>query len=132
MMDYDSNVVIAVDFDGTITKRDNYPDPSYEYDPNAIRWLTLIRKLPVVLVLWTCSGDERIQKIRNEMVKLHGLWFDYANEYPFRGFSKKLNADIYIDDRANNGVIDWMGIYSKIEHLIEWRCKWKEKSLTND
>ena len=65
------------------------------------------------------------------MMRLYGLWFDYANEYPHRGNSRKLNADIYVDDRANNGVIDWSGIYGKAIALIQQRggTPWTENNL---
>lgn len=133
MIKFDETVVIAVDFDGTLTERDNYPDiDRYEYNEKAIKWVLELRKLQgVALVLWTCSGNERVQAIRNEMMRLYGLWFDYANEYPHRGNSRKLNADIYVDDRANNGVIDWSGIYGKAIALIQQRggTPWTENNL---
>ena len=129
MNKYDYNVAVAVDFDGTITKEDRFPSPEYEYSDQAIHWLKLIKKIPnVVLILWTCAMPARIKKVTEEMEERFGLVFDYINEYPARqvGTARKINADDYIDDRNNNGVIDWMGTYSRIE-----RISWKREAMKN-
>lgn len=124
-IDWDTNIVIAVDFDGTITKKDNYPDPSYEYDPVALRWIKKIKKLPVIVVLWTCSDQQKIEQIIDEMRQM-GLVFDYINEYPGRGKARKINADVYIDDRANDGGIRWRRIYKQIKRRVSYVNKIRE------
>lgn len=120
---WDENIVVAFDFDGTITKEDNYPCLDYEYNYNAIKWVKRIQELNVVSVLWTCNSEEKIKKITLELAEKYDIYFDYINDYPYRGNSRKLNADVYIDDRANSRLLCWPIFYYRIKFLIRKRKK---------
>ena len=122
-VDFDTNIVVAFDFDGTITKKDNYPYLDYEYNSYAIKWIKRIQKLNIISVLWTCNNEQKIEKITNELAEKYSIYFDYINDYPYRGNSRKLNADIYIDDRANSGLFCWPVLYYRVKFLIRKRKK---------
>lgn len=114
---YDYNVVVAVDLDGTLTKTDNFPDLSYEFNFHAIKWIKKIKSLGIILILWTCGNEQILNKKIKELNDF-GIQFDYINNYSnIRGQTRKINADFYIDDRANDGKIRWRLIYKKIKKL---------------
>ena len=56
--------VVAVDYDGTITIKDNYPNVG-ELNPLAIHYLKEYKKLGGKLILFTCRTD--YQKRRKPM-----------------------------------------------------------------
>lgn len=117
-INYDYNIVVAIDFDGTITKRDNYPDLTYEYNPIAIKWIKKIQQLKVITILWTCGNEKKILQALQELTTQYNIKFNYVNDYKdIRGISRKINADVYIDDRANDGKIRWKKIYKRIKRL---------------
>jgi len=103
-------MVIAVDFDGTLCT-EAFPEigeklPVHE---NVIRYLQSEKEKGAMIVLWTCREDLPERKLLSEAVawcKQNGVPIDYVNERPlpeFGGFcSRKLHADIYIDDKAVN------------------------------
>ncbi|MRT94388.1 BT0820 family HAD-type phosphatase [Ancylomarina sp. 16SWW S1-10-2] len=107
---------IAVDFDGTIVEH-RYPYLGKEI-PFAFDSLKLIQKQGHDLILWTYrSGKELKEAV--EYCRTNGLEFYAVNKnYPEEVFdesiSRKINADIYIDDRNFGGLPDWGAIYLKI------------------
>ncbi len=109
-------MIIAVDFDGTIVKH-KYPKIGKEI-PFAIKTLQLLQQKGHKLILWT----HRYGKELDEAVKFcekKGLTF-YAVNSNFEGeefdntFSRKIYADVYVDDRNLMGLPDWGKIYELI------------------
>ena len=103
-------MTIAVDFDGTIVT-DRYPDIGNEI-PFAVETLKLLQQEHHRLILWSV----REGKLLDEAVawcKERGVEFYAVNkEYPEQklqddGFSRKLKADLFIDDRNVGGLLDW-------------------------
>jgi uncharacterized HAD superfamily protein len=98
---------IAVDFDGTLSLG-RYPScgPPHE---SLIKLIKDIMKAPVeerdVFILWTCRKGEALDAAIRWLEE-QGLVFDSINEVPkefsdkFSNDSRKINADIFIDDRA--------------------------------
>lgn len=95
--------IIAVDFDGTLC-RDCYPDIG-EANEDLIRRLKELRAGGDRLILWTCRKGERLEEALR-FCFVRGLIFDAVNENlrevveKFGGDSRKIFADIYIDDRG--------------------------------
>ena len=95
--------VYAVDFDGTLCTN-AWPEIGA---PNTrlIEQLKLARQEGVGLILWTCREGEA-QAAAVLWCAGYGLYFDAVNRnVPERialygGDSRKVSADIYIDDRA--------------------------------
>ena len=91
---------IAVDFDGTLCEREKFPAIGKPKQA-MIDWLKAQKQNGKRLILWTCrEGEDLKQAI--EWSAEQGLTFDTHNEN-IPGFpveTRKVVADIYIDDRA--------------------------------
>ena len=116
-MENNSKPVIAVDFDGTIVTH-RYPKIGTEID-GAFDTLKDLKRKGYTLILWTVRDGELLDEAV-EFCHQHGLNF-YAvnNEHPDDVFnpkymSRKIVADIYIDDRNVGGFIGW----DKIRELL--------------
>lgn len=109
-------LTIAVDFDGTIVEH-KFPKIGKEL-PFAIHTLLTLQKKGHRLILWTYrSGDELDEAV--EFCKSRGLEFYAINKnYPEEKYSEKISrkilADLYIDDRTPEGMISWAEIYQRI------------------
>ncbi len=112
-------MIIAVDFDGTIVEH-AYPKIGKEI-PFAIN--TLIRlqhEFHHQLILWSVREGELLEEAV-EFCRSRGLEFYAVNkDFPeedgqiSQGYSRKLKADIFIDDRNIGGLPDWGLIYTMI------------------
>ena len=109
-------MVKAVDFDGTIVKH-KYPSIGKEI-PFAIKTLKLFREKGHTLILWTYRSGKELEKAVRFCEK-RGLIFDAVNNN-FEGeefdntYSRKIYADVYIDDRNLLGIPEWEKIYKLI------------------
>lgn len=98
-----SGRIIAVDFDGTLCA-DHYPQIG-EANEGLIRRLKELRAQGDRLILWTCRQGERLEEALF-FCMVRGLVFDAVNENlpetleRFGGDSRKIFADVYIDDRC--------------------------------
>jgi len=106
-------MIIAVDFDGTLVEH-RYPAIGKEI-LFAFETLRELQKQKHQLILWTIrSGKELDEAI--EFCKERGIEF-YAinNSYPEEKFdgtsSRKIQADVYIDDRNIGGLPGWGEIW---------------------
>lgn len=109
--------LIAVDFDGTIVTH-AYPKIGKDI-PFAIETLIRLQREGYRLVLWTVRSGALLQEAE-DYCQSKGLEF-YAINANFPGDvmsekdSRKVNADIYIDDRNVGGLPDWGVIYQMIK-----------------
>ena len=100
--------IIAVDFDGTLCEN-KWPDIGAA-NKQLISWLFKSQDMGYRLILWTCrQGDD----LKNAVAwcQKQGLYFDAVNaNLPDRiaeyGDSRKVSADIFIDDR--NIDVNWL------------------------
>ena len=105
----DKKLTIAVDFDGTLCEF-AFPDIGEQQIGHRILMDKLIqlRNEGHKLILWTNRGDNDEYPVLTEAVEWcrnKGLVFDAVNENllnqkKLSGYSPKVMADIYIDDRA--------------------------------
>ena len=111
-------MIIAVDFDGTIVKH-RYPRIGAPI-PNAIETLKKLQNECHILILWSVREGDLLQEAVN-YCREQGLEFYAINsnhpeekigETPH--YSRKLNADLFIDDRNIGGLPDWDTIYEMI------------------
>ena len=108
-----NSLIIAVDFDGTIVE-DQYPGigPAKIF---AFETLLELQKKGHRLILWTYRHGERLEEAV-DFCRKNGLEF-YAvnNSYPEEKFhgkvSRKINADVFIDDRSVGGFLGWGEIF---------------------
>ena len=98
-------MTIAVDFDGTIVEH-KYPAIGREL-PFAIETLKKLRDEHHRLILWT---------VREGRLEFYAVNRDYPEEEKGRNnhYSRKLKADLFIDDRNLGGLPDWGTIYGMI------------------
>lgn len=109
-------MIIAVDFDGTIVEH-KYPAIGKEI-PYAVKTLKLLQEKGHKLILWTYRSGKDLEKAV-KFCKKRGLYF-YAVNNDFEGeefdntYSRKIYADIYIDDRNILGIPEWEKVYGII------------------
>ena len=97
-------MIIAVDFDGTLCE-DKYP---FIGRPNTdlIRLLRNAHRFGDKVILWTCRSGRHLSKAVS-WCGSYGLVFDAVNENlpeiieRYGGDSRKIFADVYIDDRVS-------------------------------
>ena len=117
-MNFTDQLIIAVDFDGTIVE-DTYPKIG---KPKLFAFETL-KKLQSDghrLILWTYRSDIRLQEAI-EFCKEKGLEFYAVNKsFPEEKFdyskSRKIHADLFIDDRNIGGFMGWGEIYQMLNN----------------
>lgn len=92
--------IAAVDFDGTLSLDSSYPHIG-RFNTDLFEALMKLKNIGYLIVLWTCREGKELNEAV-EWCKMNGLEFDAINEnppiIPFK--SRKVVADIYIDDRA--------------------------------
>jgi hydroxymethylpyrimidine pyrophosphatase-like HAD family hydrolase len=115
---FEKRLTIAVDFDGTIVD-DVYPRIG---KPKlfAFETLKMLQRKNYQLILWTYRHGDRLQEAVDFCAE-NGIEFYAVNKsYPEEQFneaesSRKLNADLFIDDRNVGGFPGWGEIYQMIE-----------------
>ena len=117
-------MTIAVDVDGTIVTH-KYPEIGEER-PFAIETLKMLQKEHHKLILWSVREGDLLEEAVN-WCRARGLEFyavnkDYPEEQPENNnhFSRKLKADMWIDDRNIGGLPDWGQIYHMIHDHLTW------------
>ena len=109
-------MIIAVDFDGTIVEH-KFPKIGKEI-PYAIKTLKLLQEKGHRLILWTYRSGKELEEAV-QFCEKRGLTF-YAVNNDFEGeefdntYSRKIYADIYIDDRNLPGLPEWKTIFELI------------------
>ena len=107
-------MTIAVDFDGTIVEH-RYPAIGPE-KPFAIDTLKYLCAQRHKLILWTVREgellDEAVAYCQRRGLEFYAVNKNYPEEKPtHEGYSRKLQADLFIDDRNLGGLPDWGKIY---------------------
>ena len=109
-------MIIAVVFDGTIVKH-KYPDIGKEI-PYAIKTLKLFQEKGHKLILWTYRSGKELEKAiefcEKRGLKFHAVNNNFEGEEFDNTYSRKIFADIYIDDRNILGIPEWEKIYKII------------------
>jgi len=104
-----NKLIIAVDFDGTLCEF-SFPDIGEQKEKHKALMDRLIqlKNEGHKLILWTNRGDNEEYPVLTEAIewcKEKGLEFDSVNENlpnqkKLSGYSPKIMADVYIDDKA--------------------------------
>jgi len=123
------HLIIAVDFDGTIVK-DAYPEIG---SPMLFAFETLkeLNKDGHRLILWTYRNGHRLQEAVDFCSKKGVEFYAVNKNYPEENFegkvSRKINADLFIDDRNIGGLMGWGEIYRLITNKPEADLAKKKK-----
>lgn len=122
---------IAVDFDGTIVE-DKYPAIGRER-PFALMTLRKLQEQGFILVLWTCRVGKELEEAV-EFCRKGGVTFYAVNEsfegelYSGGKSPRKIDVDMYIDDRNYGGLPSWGEIYHELTGKRRKREKAARKS----
>ncbi len=109
------NRKIAIDFDGTIVEND-FPRIGRERI-FAFDTLKALQEKGFLLILWTCrTGNDltaAVEFCRQRGVEFYAVNANYDGEDP-NDTARKVDADIYIDDRNLGGLPGWGEIFHKL------------------
>jgi len=109
-------LTIAVDFDGTIAE-DEYPKIG-KAKLFAFETLKKLQDQGHRLILWTYrSGralDEAVAFCKKNGITFYAVNKSFPEEEFDPKYSRKINADIFIDDRNIGGMLGWGEIYQKL------------------
>lgn len=108
---------IAVDFDGTIVEHE-YPKIG-KIKLFAFETLKELNSQGEQLILWTFrSGkylDEAVEFCKKHGVEFYAINSNFKNERFDGTFSRKVNADIFIDDRNLGGFPGWAVVWKLLK-----------------
>ena len=106
-------MIIAVDFDGTIVEN-RFPRIGKEIS-FAIETLKAFNKQGHQLILWTVRSGRQLEEAvafcEERGVEFYAVNRSYPEEVFDESLSRKINADIFIDDRNIGGMLSWGEIY---------------------
>ena len=119
-------MVIAVDFDGTIVEN-RYPEigPEIAFATETLKMLIADRHK---VILWTVREgkqlEEAVEWCRKRGVEFYAVNRDYPEETVESNnhFSRKIKAEVWIDDKNVGELPDWGTIY----HMIKERNTFKK------
>jgi hypothetical protein len=107
---------IAIDFDGTIVEH-KYPAIGKEL-LFAFETMRELQKQKHQLILWTYrSGkelDEAVEFCKERGIEFYAVNKNYPEEEYDGSISRKIDADIYIDDRNLGGFPGWSAVWQQL------------------
>jgi hydroxymethylpyrimidine pyrophosphatase-like HAD family hydrolase len=126
-------MIIAIDFDGTIVEH-RYPAIG-RTRAHAFKVLKALQERNHRLILWTYRSGARLEDAV-KFCQLHGIEFYAVNKnFPEEEWheddSRKILADMYIDDRNIGGIPSWEDIFKiicpgeEINFVNEKKAWWK-------
>jgi hydroxymethylpyrimidine pyrophosphatase-like HAD family hydrolase len=127
------NIKIAVDFDGTIVEHE-YPKIGKE-KLFAFRTLKELEKQGVRLILWTFRTGKELQEAvdycKDNGIEFYAVNRNYPEEVMDETVSRKIDADIYIDDKNLGGFPGWSEVW-QILNPYELQEKLAEKRISRN
>ncbi len=115
------NIKIAIDFDGTIVDHE-YPEIGKE-KLFAFETLKSLQKQGCRLILWTIRTgrelEEAVEFCRQKGVEFYAVNRNYPEEKFEEDVARKIEADIYIDDRNIGGFHGWNKVWEMLNQEFE-------------
>jgi hydroxymethylpyrimidine pyrophosphatase-like HAD family hydrolase len=131
MIDF-TNIKIAVDFDGTIVEHE-YPEIGKE-KLFAFQTLKELNKMGVRLILWTFRTgkelEDAVEFCRKNGIEFYAVNKNYPEEIFDETVSRKIDADIYIDDKNIGGFPGWSEVWQML-NPFELQQKEAEKRIAS-
>lgn len=113
---------LAVDLDGTLLEYQDFnPNTFGGPVPGMIELLNQVKKAGWKIIIWTVrkKSDAMI-----EHLKKHNVPYNYINWQPWpRDGSRKVSADLYLDDRAIKFEGTTNGLLEQILNFKAWNKK---------
>lgn len=109
-------LTIGIDFDGTIVE-DEYPSIG---KPQLFAFDTMkkLQEKGHRLILWTYRHgralDEAVAFCQENGITFYAVNKSFPEENFDQKYSRKINADLFIDDRNYGGMVSWGEIYQNI------------------
>jgi len=129
MIDF-TNVKIAIDFDGTIVEHE-FPEIGKE-KLFAFQSMKELEKKGARLILWTFRTgnelDDAVEFCRKNGIEFYAVNKSYPEEIFDETISRKIDADIYIDDKNVGGFPGWSEIWQML-NPFEVQQKEAEKRM---
>lgn len=125
-----NSLLIAVDFDGTIVE-DEYPKIG-KAKIFAFETLKQLQKDGHRLILWTYRHghrlDDAVAFCKENGIEFYAVNKSYPEEVMDAKTPRKLNADLFIDDRNVGGFPGWGEVYQSIsQHPLEMEENMKKR-----
>ena len=113
----EQSLLIAIDFDRTIVE-DAFPRVG-KRKPFAIETIKMLQDDGHRIILWTYRHGkplkEAVEFLKESGIDLCAVNKSYPEEQDeIKGFSRKINADLFIDDRNFGGFPGWGEIYQRL------------------
>lgn len=117
-------IIIAVDFDGTITKEDYNSEQCGEINDNCVETIKYLYNLGHTLILNTCrtrvAFANAIEFLKQN--DIHKYFTTFNENLPekismYRDDCRKISADMYIDDKNLGGFPGWSFVYKRFYEL---------------
>lgn len=111
-------LILAIDFDGTVTE-EAFPAIG-KLRPGAKMWINQLYADGHYIIIWTCRNGKRRLEAEHFLVE-SGINFHKINDHAPRVLlrygddTRKVFADLYIDDRNFGGLPHWREIYKGIK-----------------
>lgn len=128
-MNISKGLIIAVDFDGTIVE-DGYPGIG---EPRLFAFETLkrLQEDGHRLILWTYRHgkklDEAVDYCKANGIEFYAVNKSFPEEVSVDNVSRKIHADLFIDDRNIGGILGWGEVYQMLTKEIPQLPKQKKK-----
>lgn len=113
-------IVLAIDFDETIVFNEPFPNIKGVL-PKADYYINKLYEEGYYIIINTCRyGQHEHEAV--EYLKLNSIPFHLINAHHpdlitfYGNDTRKISADIYIDDKNLDALPDWEGIYLKIKN----------------
>ncbi|NQY30040.1 MAG: hydrolase [Flavobacteriaceae bacterium] len=124
-------LLIAIDFDGTIVE-DAYPNVG-KSQLFAFETMKRLQNDGHRLILWTyrCGRklDDAVEFCKQNGIEFYAINNSFPNEEYDGKESRKISADLFIDDRNIGGFIGWGEIYHLLTNEAAPSLKAKKKSI---
>lgn len=128
-MNISKGLIIAVDFDGTIVE-DSYPGIGHER-LFAFETLKRLQADGHRLILWTYRHgkklDEAVAFCKTNGIEFYAVNSSFPEEKAVEDVSRKIHADLFIDDRNIGGILGWGEIYQMLTNEVPKPQKGKKK-----
>jgi len=126
-------MIIAVDFDGTIVEH-KYPEMGKEL-PFAIETLKKLQEERHRIILWSVREGKLLQDAidfcRERGLEFYAVNSNYAEEtLESTHYSRKLKADLFIDDRNLEGLPEWGMVYQMVHEQLSYEEIFKRLNNT--
>ncbi len=130
-------MIISVDFDGTVVEH-RYPKIGDEI-PHATEVLKKLMAEGHKLVMWTVREgrllDEAVEWCRERGVEFSAINETLRASGEHNNNTRKIDADIYIDDCNIGGPYDWESVYYMIHNNVSYHTllrETKKKALAEE